>query len=350
MFKREFTDNFSRLGKALSEWLEGSTSEPFLDRAIALSLRDNPFFTVYMQRYAIATVARTFLVKEELERWLGNYVVTGSRAERQGAAIIGIIMAGNIPLVGFHDFLCVLASGNRAVVKLSSKDKYLLPAVWEILCRINPAWRGQVLFTGDMEAYVQQYPDKLSALIATGSDTTREAVAGKFTGLPLLLRGRRFSFAVLSGKEKARELQALAKDIFLYYGLGCRNVNYIWVPRGYDPGYLIEKFSGMRTLLALGCYMNIYKRQRAVFTMEGEAFTDGGFFLLKETDDVYPPVSVIGYAEYDSESEILAFEEANKAHIQKKYRTFGLAQAPQIDEYADGVDVMEFLFRHSAHE
>lgn len=346
MFNREFTDNFTRLGKAVSAWLEGKAHEPVLDKAIALSYSDNPFFTVYMQRYAIETVARTFLVKEELERWKGNYVVTGRRAAAGDAQNIGIIMAGNIPLVGFHDFLCVLASGHRAVVKLSSKDKYLLPAVWEILCRINPVWRGKVAFTKDMEAYVNEYPDTLSALIATGSDTTRAAVAGKFAGLPLLVRGRRFSFAVLSGKETEPQLQALAKDLFLYYGLGCRNINYLWVPRGYDSRCLVEKLSGMRTVLASGCYMNIYKRQRAVFTMEGEKFTDGGFFLLKKTDDVYPPISVIGYAEYDSESDILAFEEENSGHIQKKYRTFGLAQAPLIDEYADGVDVMEFIFRH----
>lgn len=349
MFDREFTDNFSCLGKALSAWLEGKAHEPVLDKAIALSHSDNPFFTVYMQRYALETLARTFLVKEELERWLGNYVVTGRRAEAGKAGNIGIIMAGNIPLVGFHDFLCVLASGNRAVVKLSSKDKYLLPALWEILCRINPVWREKVAFTKDMEAYVNACPDTLSALIATGSDTTREAVAGKFAGLPLLLRGRRFSFAVLSGKETETELQALAGDLFLYYGLGCRNVNYLWVPRGYDPGHLVEKFAGMRTVLASGCYMNIYKRQRAVFTMEGETFTDGGFFLLKKTDDVYPPISVVGYAEYDSESDILEFEEKNREHIQKKYRTFGMAQAPPIDEYADGVDVMEFIFRLSAY-
>ncbi len=350
MFGNDFIYSFSQLGERLLGWLGGSLNEPVLDNAIVLSYSDNPFFTPYMQRRAVETIARTFLVRGELERWKGNYVVTaeGYAGKETGSGnCIGIIMAGNIPLVGFHDFLCVMASGNNAVIKLSSKDKYLLPALAGILCGIDAGWEGKIEFTGNMREYINMYPDKICALISTGSDTTRAAVAEEFAGLPMLLRGRRFSFAVLSGKESVKELEALAEDVFLYYGLGCRSVNYLFVPEGYDFGKLINCFSVMRELAGTTCYMNIYRRNRAVFLMEGEEFIDGGFFLINKASGVHPPVTVIGYAEYDSGSDILAFEEANRGNIQKKYRTFGLAQAPLIDEYADGIDVMRFIFKHA---
>lgn len=349
MFSKEFIDSFSRLGERLLNWQGGATHEPVLEEAIVLAHSNNPFFTPFMQRHALETIARTFLERKELERWRGNYVVTGTPPEPEPAeagAYVGVIMAGNLPLVGFHDFLCILAGGAGAVVKLSSKDKNLLPALFRMLVEINPLWRGRVVFTENIGEYMRQYPDTLAALISTGSDVTREAVARQFVGIPMLLRGRRFSFAVLSGKENEEELEILAEDVFLYFGMGCRSVNYLWVPRGYDFTKLCAAFSKMRTLLGSDCYMNNYKRMRAMLILEGKTVVDGGFFLLLQTPDVYPPVAVTGYAEYDSETDILLFENQNREYIQKKYRTFGLAQTPAVDEYADEMDTMAFLLQH----
>lgn len=341
MFESEFKDNFSQLGELLLKWLDNITGEPLMYNAIALSYSSNPFFTPYMQCHAIRTIVQTFLDRAELERWIGNYSVI----KKNGCGdTIGVIMAGNIPLVGFHDFLCVMGSGRRAVIKLSSKDKYLLPAICEILCRINPMWRERVRFVDRIDINFTE----ISALISTGSDSTVQAVAQEYAGVTMLLRGRRFSFAVLCGNENEQELEELAKDVFLYYGLGCRSVNYFLVPRGYNFEKLIESFKCMRTLAMNECYMNIYKRAKAVMMIEDIKFIDGRFFLMKQTDNVYSSIAELGYMEYGSESDILAFEVENSTHIQKKYRTFGLAQAPRIDEYADEIDVMNFIFDNSA--
>lgn len=340
MFEREFKDNFKQLGESLLKWLDHTVCEPLMDDAMALSYRNNPFFTPYMQQHAVRTIVQTFLQEEELERWLGNYPVI---KQRNYTDWIGIIMAGNIPLVGFHDFLCVMACGSGAIIKLSSKDKFLLPAVFELLCRINPVWRNRVQFVPDMKGATVQYPDNFKGLISTGSDATKQAVSQEYAGIPMLLRGSRFSFAIVSGYETEQQLQALAMDVFLYYGLGCRNVSYLLVPRGYDFTKLLKNFAQVRTLVADECYMNIYKRSKAVLLMEGEKFIDGGFFLIRQTANVYSFIGELGYMEYGSESDVLAFESENWGKIQKKYRTFGLAQAPKIDEYADGTDVMDFI-------
>lgn len=340
MFELEFKDNFVQLGECLLRWLDSEACEPLMDNAIALSYRDNPFFTPYMQRYAMRTIAQTFLCREELERWLGNYSVTKNKKYTDW---IGIIMAGNIPLVGFHDFLCVMACGSGAVIKLSSKDKFLLPAVFGLLCRINPIWRNRVQFVTEMKETINRYTNNFKGLISTGSDATKQAVSQEYAGIPMLLRGQRFSFAIISGYETKQELQALATDVFLYYGLGCRNVSYLLVPREYDFTELLKNFAQMRTLVADECYMNIYKRNKAILVLEDEKFLDGGFFLIRQTANVHSFIGELGYMEYGSESDVLAFENENWGKIQKKYRTFGLAQAPEIDEYADGTDVMDFI-------
>ncbi|MEG1089033.1 MAG: acyl-CoA reductase [Bacteroidales bacterium] len=345
MFEKEFKDNFSQLGECLTRWLNNMAVEPLLDSAIAMSYSVNPFFLPYMQRYAIRTIAETFLVTVELEKWAGNHsVINSDKDKKRCLESIGIIMAGNIPLVGFHDFLCVMASGRKGVIKLSSKDKYLLPAIFKILCGINSMWQERVQFVENINVVLTP----IAALISTGSNSTVQAVAAKYAQVPMLLRGRRFSFAVLSGKESRQELEMLAKDVFLYYGLGCRSINYLFVPIGYNFKNLIESFSCMKTLVANECYMNIYNRGKVIHIMEGDKFIDGEFFLLRETNNVYQPIGEIGFITYKSEMDILTFEKENANHIQKKYRTFGMAQAPRIDEYADGINVMEFILEHSA--
>lgn len=345
MFYDQFLRDFAALGRYLLQWLEGEISDHSLQNAIEAAARANPFFTPYMQRYAIGSQARSFLDENELSRWLRSYFPADSRELGNPVSApvrektVGIIMAGNIPLVGFHDLLCVLACGRRALVKMSSKDSCLLPAVLDVLFRIDPYWKDRVHFTEKM-------PYEVDALIATGSSETAAKVQKEYAGLPMLVRGRRFSYAVLEGRENAAQLGALGEDIFMYFGLGCRSVSYLLLPEGYDIGILTESLRPLRTLVAEKCYMNVYKRNKSILTMEGEDYTDGGFYIIRQTDEVFLPPGFLGYRTYRTAGDILEFEQKNSGRIQKKYRIFGQAQAPAIDDYADRIDTMKFILKH----
>lgn len=349
MFKQDFINNFSLLGERISNWIENNSLEPILEHAIASSYSNNPYFTPFMQRSSLELIAKTFLQKSELERWLSNYpVLCNEPINGDLGKSVGIIMAGNIPAVGFHDLLCVLATGCNAVIKSSSKDKYIIPALVSILCEINPIWNNKILFLPDIISFYKAQNNiwvskKMECIIATGSNSTVQSIANECKNLPLLTRGRRFSFAVISGMESEHELELLAKDVFLYFGLGCRSVNFFLVPIGYNFNKILKAFGYMQTVLADECYINCYKRARAISTMEEKEFIDGGFFLLKKSLDFYPPMAELNYMEYESEEEVLKFERENEGQIQKKYCTFGIAQAPKIDDYADGVDTVEFI-------
>lgn len=349
MFHDEFIRDFATLGLHLRGWADGTVSDAVLTAAAEEARRENPFFTPYMQRHAVRALADAFLEEKQLTRWLRRYFPAGaalpeperfrpSRADGS-VATVGIIMAGNIPLVGFHDLLCVLACGRKAVVKMSSKDNRLLPAVLAALGRIRAHWCGQVEFA-------ERVPLTVDALIATGSGETAEKVKRAYAGVPMLVRGRRFSYAVLTGKETPEQLRALGEDVFLYFGLGCRSVSYLLLPEGYDPAVLTEGFAPMRTLVSEDCYRNIYKRNRSMLMLEGEPFADGGFFILRQTPEVFVPAGVLGYRTYRSAGDILEFGRKNSARIQKKYCTFGQAQTPAVDEYADGTDTVEFILKH----
>jgi Acyl-CoA reductase (LuxC). len=352
METRNFIKDFATLGEVIKQLLKSNSAE--FKQAINLAHNQNPYFTPFMQENALQTICNTFLVEKELCRWLSNYPVLNINKN------IAIIMAGNIPLVGFHDFLCVMASGSTAFIKLSSKDKILLPFLANELIKINNYWEQKIIFINSLPdnliispaqltfptAKISS-PIKIDSLIFTGSSATAKIIEEKYFAANKLIRGRRFSFAVLSGKESEKELESLAKDVFLYYGLGCRSVNYIWVPVGYDFSLLIENFSKMQTLCKDACYMNNFKRRRALLTLQGEEFIDGGFFVLVKdvVGDMYPPIGEIRYREYDSLREVDNFVEKNKEQIQKKYCNFGIAQAPLIDEYADNIDTLAFILQ-----
>ena len=347
MFKQDFINNFSLLGERISNWVENNSFEPILESAVASSFSNNPFFTPFMQRSSLGVIAKTFLQKSELERWLKSTAVNNNRLSSVENNV-GVIMAGNIPAVGFHDFLSVLATGCGIIVKLSSKDKYLIPALASILCEINPFWEDRVVFLPDINSFYNAQNNlsgskRMKCIIATGSNNTVQSIANVCKGLPILTRGRRFSFAVISGNESEQELELLAKDVFLYFGLGCRSVNFFLVPKGYSFNKMVKAFGSMQKVVAYECYINCCKRARAISIMEGIKFIDGNFFLLKESAGVYPPMAELNYLEYESEQDIINFVKENENQIQKKYCTFGIAQAPKIDEYADGIDTIEFI-------
>ncbi|MCI1779191.1 MAG: hypothetical protein LKI53_04450 [Bacteroidales bacterium] len=344
MYERQFINDFSTLGEVLREWLSGGKRIPAMDDAFAASERSNVLFTVHMQKYALGAICDKFLEYDSLrnffEKYAGTLPYTGPCTERRYA---GIIMAGNIPLVGFHDFLCVCACGLVPAVKLSHKDSFLLPAIASLLAGINPAY-GEIAFFDDrvkFDAFVRA--NRVDAIIATGSDATSRAVGEKYPSVALLARGSRYSVAFLRGCESAEELEGLRNDIFLYYGLGCRNVSLLLVPEGYDFSFLVKILSDTAWISGDVSYLNIYRRNRAVALMEDIPFIDGGFFLLRENADGHVPAGVIGYRYYRDVYDAERFISSERDSLQKVYRSFGHAQLPEILEYADGKDTMAFL-------
>lgn len=342
MFLNQFINDFSILGSRLSCLYRGSSSCPEWDCLMDEAYGSNPFFTKFMQQNAIKCILERFLNERELRRWLGNYDI--SPEKNIGRVKAGIIMAGNLPLVGFHDFLCVLATGADCYIKLSSKDPVLLPGIIGMLADINPFWqeRIHIVNRNQMEIF-----HDMDALISTGSDFTAAAVADEYKEIPTLLRGKRFSFAVLeSDSEKA--LNGLDRDIFLYYGLGCRSISYLLLMRNVSINRVAGYLMGSEWVKESGVagdanYKEIYRRNRALYGMEKREYIDGGFFIISRTEDVEVPVGIVGYEYIDSENDICRFENKFRGNIQKKFRTFGIAQVPAIDDYADGIDTMRFL-------
>lgn len=338
MFSKEFINNFSLLGEMIIDWDCGNAQLPIVEEAIRESYNLNPFFTPFMQRNAIVTIAKCFFNKDNLTQWGDEYSISCDNVPLN----IAVNCAGNLPLVGLQDIMCVLATGNNAIIKLSGKDKFLIPALLNILCDINPFWRNKFYFTNSLYTFNEC---KLDAILSMGSDETVCALKGAFEDVPMLLRGHKFSFAVLSGVESCVELENLVNDMFLYFGMGCRSVSYLLVPKNYNFNALLDASAKYRTLLAYDCYMNSYKRERAIALMNGELVIDGGFFLLKFCSNYNLPVGVIGVMEYENSNDVERFHADNVYKIQKKYCTFGTAQAPLPNDYPNGEDVIDFILK-----
>lgn len=368
MFERQFLKDFSAWGTIMLRWLnhagcEGEFSD--LDRVVEEVYEQNVFFTPYMQKYAVRAIAEKFLVYKELEKWGVKYLdreaLYNINAERMAetsvidrgavraevadgmeepAGAVGIIAAGNIPLVVFHDFICAAACGKRVYLKLSSKDNLLFPALLNKLFEINTVWREKIRIVERI------LPEKVGVLLFMGSDSTAQKIVDEFRNKPVLLRKSRFSFAVISGEESDEQLSGLCSDIFLYYGLGCRNVSTLLIPENYNLSSLTKVLLGAESFVADERYRNIYKRNRAMAIMEGEKFFDGGFFLYCQREPLNLPPGMINVVRYASKADINAFVEEYRCRIQKKYCIFGEAQRPGISEYPDNADTVDFILTH----
>ncbi len=305
----------------------------------------NEFFTPYMIKYALDGVLymaeHSNLLAEMIKEHANTYNISSAAGETKPKVLI--VMAGNIPLVGFHDFLCALLCGYDAVVKLSSKDSLLLPWLYGELEKLCPAVRGRAIFIESRSELLKVKRTDVSAVLATGSSAAIDMINREFANLPILSRDSRFSFAVLQGNESDKQLDALCNDMFLYYGLGCRSVSNLMVPCGYDFTRLIERGQVYKELLAGDRWRNCYKRGRAVAIMDGICVADGGFFVLVEKGQPWVEMSEIGVWYYRDDSYVAQFEERFKENIQKKYLTFGLAQRPKVNEFADNKDSISFL-------
>ena len=343
MSQSGFLNDFSTLGILLQEWLGGYRKLAGLDRAVELAYAENHFFTPSMQRYAISAITSQFLSYDKLSGWMNDYRLPSDDAF--SGKCVGIVMAGNIPLVGFHDFLTVMASGARAVIKLSSKDRILLPAIFSLLCEIDGRWkrRAEFILSKDADYDYLNLFSGADAVIATGGDEAKAAIAVKLGEKPLLARGSRFSYAVIDNENIGR-LDGLANDVFLYFGMGCRSISYFLIKRGTEISGLIDELKNGESLVSRNpAYMNSYKRIRAIYRMEGREFADGGFFIMAEESETKMPMGLIGYRYYDSGQELADFAAEKLEKKKKKYRIFGMAQSPSIADYADNIDTMNFL-------
>lgn len=294
----------------------------------------NGWFTPVAVKEAFLGIA-AWLTEEKLQQWVEKYNLNEGKPKR-----VALIMAGNIPLVGFHDFLAVFLSGHKAIVKLSSDDKHLFPALLSIL----------KLFNQEIVDWVEIKEQKLEhfdAVIATGSDNSATYFHSYFGRYPNIIRKNRTSIAVLTGEETKAELTELGKDVFNYFGLGCRNVSQIVMPKDFDLDRVFEAFYPFNPIVNHNKYANNYDYNRAVYLMNLEEILDNGFLLLKEDQKLNSPLGMLHYWRYENKGEVDQFIAAHEDRIQAvigtNYIPFGKSQSPQLEDYADGVDTLAFL-------
>lgn len=334
-------ENFAELGVRLKRFADLSDENIILSNAVRKSSSENPWFTIKNIQLAISALAKN-LESDDLEKWIGNYPQLD---DRNKVSKIGVVMAGNIPAVGFHDFLCVLMSGNSFIGKLSSDDKYIIPAFAEVLKEINPEF-------GDMIRFTESKLEDFDAVIATGSDNTSRYFEYYFGKYPNIIRRNRNSIAVLNGKESDNDYFELGKDIFIFYGLGCRNVSKLFVNGDFDFERLFNAIKAYAEVAENNKYINNYNYYKTIYSMSLNPFMDNGFALFKQDDSLWAPVSVVNYSYYDSAEDISDIINTSKEKLQcvvgnekTAYLTvpFGKSQSPELWDYADGVDTMKFL-------
>ncbi len=297
---------------------------------------ENPWFTIENQKFALKEWTN-LLTQENINNWIGNYSV--SRIPKR----VGLILAGNIPLVGLHDVISVVLSGHIPLIKLSSKDRQMVPFLLK---------KWNELSGGAVQSEFVEKLENFDAVIATGSNNTARYLEYYFKDHLNIIRKNRTSVAVLEGNETPEELQLLAEDIFRYFGLGCRNVTRIFIPENFVIDRLFESFLNFQDIINHHKYANNYDYNRAVYLLNQDKFWDNNFVMLKEDDKLFSPLSVIHFSRYSSLEDVKKFLAENEENIQCIVAKnelgldsipFGEAQHPALDTYADNVDTMRFL-------
>jgi hypothetical protein len=337
------------LGKFLSQFhLEKSTPNPdvlkndlfftaFLD-LIELSQSHNGWYTQENVYFAINSWAEA-LTESNLNQWLSNY-----NLDKVNPKTVGLVLAGNIPLVGFHDFICVLLSGHKVQIKTSSNDQMLLPFLANYITSIEPALLNYIHFS---EGKLIDF----DAVIATGSNNTSRYFEYYFKDKPSIIRKNRNSVAVLNGSETKADFEALGEDIFRYFGLGCRNVSKIFVPKGYIFDAFFEGIFKYQDVIHYEKYANNYDYNKAVFLMSNFKLLDNGFLTIKEDASYSSPISSVFYEFYDDLETLKSKLALENEQIQcivsndlvPNSISFGKTQRPALWDYADDVDTLAFL-------
>lgn len=318
------------IGKSPSERMPEENSDYIdrLDELIVLEKRKNGWFSEENVRQALTNFGEA-LTAEGLEKWLSKYndrIKPGLR--------VGLVLAGNIPLVGFHDILVTLLTGHTALVKLSKDDNRLIPALFSAVPSI------------DRLQFVDRLVD-FDAVIATGSGNTSRYFEHYFGNVPHIIRKNRTSVAVLTGEETKEELDLLAEDVFTYFGLGCRNVTKVYIPLDFDLDRLFNAFYRYRDLANHNKYANNYDYHKALWMLNQEDLLENGFLIMKEDVNLSSPVGTLFYERYssiDDVSEVLANRKDElQCIVGKGFLPFGEAQKPKLWDYADDIDTVEWL-------
>lgn len=322
-------------------------NEPFFTRLsekIEAAVHYNGWFTKENILFSIEQWAKA-LTEENLQKWLSPYSFDNVEPKT-----VGVIMAGNIPLVGFHDFISVLVSGHKVLVKQSSNDQLLLPVLSDYLIDIAPEWRDKIEILPDSA----DGPSKMTnfdAVIATGSNNTARYFEYYFSGKPSIIRKNRNSIAILTGEETTEELTALSEDIFRYYGLGCRNVSKLYVPKNYSFNAFFEGVYPWNPIINQAKYANNYDYNKAVYLMSQFKLLENGFLILKEDMSLSSPIATVFYEVYE-DLDILKKELDSRSddiqcivgkNVHPAEVAFGQSQHPELWDYADNVDTIAFL-------
>ena len=307
--------------------------------------KKNGWFTEDFVRTAIKALAYN-LTKKSLTKFVKTFPKHKTSDKSKRVKDIGVIMAGNIPLVGFHDFVSVLMTGNKFTGKLSSEDNQLLPAIAKVLIKAEPVFKDYISFVKDKL-------NNIDAVIATGSDNTSRYFEYYYRQYPKIIRKSRSSIAILNGKETQEELEELQNDLFLYFGLGCRNVSKIYVPFNYNIKDLLNASKRFKFLTENEKYYNNYRYNKAIFTVIRTKHIDNGYVLLKEDKALVSPISVINYEYYNNKEELNKNLTSSLDKLQciitndgyfKNSIPFGKSQYPELTDYADGINTVDFLY------
>ncbi len=327
---------FSALGKQISEELNNDSFAPYFNRTFA----ENGWFTPENSRQSLEAIAKYFLDEAYMEKWLQNYGLQDNKSPKT----IGLVLAGNIPLVGWHDVQTVLMSGNKAQIKLSSKDKVLPERLLKMLIEIEPAFADCIEIAERLKDF--------DAVIATGSANTVRYFEYYFGKYPNVIRGSRNSVAVLTGNESNEELENLGFDVFSYFGLGCRSVSKLYVPRDYNFNKMFEAFEKFKEVANHNKYRNNYEYHKSLLLLNREHHLDNGYLIVREDKALCSSVASLNFEYYDHTSEVEKILQNNKESLQCVVANegvvagtlpLGASQKPMLWDYADGIDTMSFL-------
>lgn len=334
----------ANLGDNLRLWLNqiGKEEEPTGFELLLIKAEQyNPWFTQEYLKFSLDNIIN-MLQENALRDWIANYPNFDFSDSNTKVAVI---MAGNIPLVGFHDFLSVFISGKTFVGKLSSQDRFLLPFLADFIINNDQRFKSKIIF----EEHILKDFD---AVIATGSNNTSRYFDYYFGKYPNIIRGNRNSIAFLTANETDEDLKELAKDVFYYFGLGCRNVSKLMLPVGFSIPHLLDFWQSFEVVSQHTKYFNNYEYNRSLLLINKEPHFDNGFLILREESSLVSPISVLNYEFYiDKEEEIRRLNMQNNQiqcilSAEKDINNaipFGKSQSPTLMEYADNVDVMMFL-------
>jgi len=349
MLQSEIKSSFVELGNFLGQFSEDGNIKSasvlqnnlYFDEfanLIELSQSHNGWFTPEQVYFSIQSWAKA-LTEDNLNQWLSNYDFTKIEPKK-----VGLVLAGNIPLVGFHDFLSVSISGHDVLVKTSSNDQHLLKFLAKYLIAIQPELNSKITFVeGKLEGF--------DAVIATGSNNTARYFEYYFKDKPSIIRKNRNSVAVLDGTETHEDLVGLGEDIFRYFGLGCRNVSKLFVPKGYNFDNFFKAMYEFREVIQYEKYANNYDYNKAVFLMSNFQLLDNEFMTIKEDSSYSSPISSVFYEFYDNLNEVNSRLNNDLEQIQcivsnnliENSVSFGQTQQPKLWDYADNVDTLSFL-------